>query len=73
MATIYSTHCDRSKKPDNVEYFNYSGSIISNYAKCTREIKSGIAMIKASSNKKKALFSSKLDFSLRKKVVKCYT
>ena len=35
-------------------------------------IKSRIAMAKAAFNKKKNLFTSKLDLNLRKKVVKCY-
>jgi hypothetical protein len=39
---------------------------------CTCEIKSRIAMAKAAFNKKKNLFTSKLDFNLRKKLVKCY-
>ena len=29
-------------QPDNVEYFNYLGSMITNNAKCKREIKSRI-------------------------------
>jgi hypothetical protein len=36
------------------------------------EIKSRIAMAKAAFNKKKTLFTSKLDLNLRKKLVKCY-
>jgi hypothetical protein len=40
--------------------------------KCTREIKFRIAMAKAAFNKKKTLFTSKLDLNLRKKLVKCY-
>ena len=36
------------------------------------EIKSKIAMAKAAFNKKKTLFTSKLDLNLRKKLVKCY-
>jgi hypothetical protein len=54
-----------------VEYFNYLGSVITNDARCTREIKSRIAMAKAAFNKK-TLFTSKLDLYLRKKLVKCY-
>jgi hypothetical protein len=49
------------KQLENVEYFNYLGSMITNDARCTREIKSRIAMAKAAFNKKKTLFSSKLD------------
>jgi hypothetical protein len=61
------------KKPmANVEDFYYSGSMITNDAKCTREIKARIAMVKAAFNKK-TLFTSKLDLELRKKLVKCYT
>ena len=40
--------------------------------RCTCEIKSRIAMAKAAFNKKKNLFTSKLDLNLRKKLVKCY-
>jgi hypothetical protein len=60
------------KQLDNVEYLNYLGSMITNDARCTREIKSRIAMAKAAFNKKKNLFTSKLDLNLRKKLVKCY-
>jgi hypothetical protein len=38
---------------ENVEYFNYLGSVITNDAGCTREIKSRIAMAKGAFNKKK--------------------
>ena len=40
--------------------------------RCKYEIKSRIAMAKAGFNKKKTLFTSKLDLNLRKKLVKCY-
>jgi hypothetical protein len=40
--------------------------------RCTCEIKSRIAMAKATLNIKKNLFTSKLDLNLRKKLVKCY-
>jgi hypothetical protein len=56
-----------------VGYFNYLGSLKTNYARYTREIRSRIAMAKTASSKKKALFSSKRDLNLRKKLVKCYT
>jgi hypothetical protein len=59
------------KQPEYMEYFNYLGSIITNDASCIREIKSRIVMAKAC-NKKKTLFTSKLDLNLRKKLVKCY-
>ena len=41
------------KHPENVEYFNYFGSMITNDARCAREIKSMIVMEKAAFNKKK--------------------
>jgi hypothetical protein len=46
--------------------------MITNDARCTREIKSRIAMAKAAFNIKKTLFTSKLDLKLRMKLVKCY-
>ena len=45
---------------------------VSNDGRCTREIKSRIAMAKAAFSKKKTLFTSKLDLNLRKKLIKCY-
>jgi hypothetical protein len=61
------------KKPvENVEEFNYLGNIITNDARCTREIKARIDMAIAAFNKEKTLFTSKLDLELRKKLVKCY-
>ena len=56
---------------ENAEYFNYLGSIITNYARCTCEIKSRIAMAKESFSKKKIIFTRKLVLYLRKKLVKC--
>jgi hypothetical protein len=53
------------KQLENVEYFSYLGSMITNDARCTREIKSRIAIAKAAFNKKKKLFTSKLDLNLR--------
>jgi hypothetical protein len=60
------------KQLENMEYFNYLGSMITSDARCTREIKSRIAMAKAAFNKKKNLFTSKVELNLRKKLVKCY-
>jgi hypothetical protein len=39
----------------NVEEFNYLGSMITNDARCTREIKARIAMAKTAFNRKKSL------------------
>ena len=46
--------------------------MLTNDGRCSREIKSRIAMAKAAFNKKKTLFTSKLDLNLRKKLEKCY-
>jgi hypothetical protein len=48
------------KQLENVEYFNYLDSMITSDARCTREIKTRIAMAKAA-YKKRNLFTSKLD------------
>jgi hypothetical protein len=45
--------------------------MITNNTGCTREIKSRIAKVTATFNKR-ALFTSKLDLNLSKKLVKCY-
>ena len=60
------------KQQEKVEYLSYLGNMITNDVRCKWEIKSRIAMAKAALNKKKALFTSKLDFNLKKKLVKCY-
>jgi len=46
--------------------------MLTNDGRCMCEIKSRIAMARAAFNKKKTLFTSKLDLNLRKKLVKCY-
>jgi hypothetical protein len=60
------------KKLENVKYFNYLDSMITNYARCAREMQSRIALVKAELNRKKTLFTRKFDLNLRKKRVKCY-
>ena len=55
-----------------MECFKYLGSILTNYGRCTCEIKCRIDMAKVAFNKKRALFTGILDLELRKKVVKCY-
>jgi hypothetical protein len=60
------------KKLENVEYFKYLGSMLTNDGRCTCEIKSRIAMAKSEFNKKRALFTSKIDLELQKKLVKCW-
>jgi len=46
--------------------------MLTNDGRCTREIKSRITMAEAAFSKNKTLFTSKLDFNLRKKLIKCY-
>jgi hypothetical protein len=41
------------KQPKNVEYLKYLGSMLTYEARCTREMKSRIAMAKVAFNKKK--------------------
>ena len=60
------------KQLGNVESFKYLGSILTNDGRRNCEINCGIAMAKASFNKKRTLFTSTLDLELRKKLVKCY-
>ena len=60
------------KQLENVECFKYLGSFLTNDGRCTCEIKSRIAMEKATFRKKKTLFTSKLDLNVRKKLIKCY-
>jgi hypothetical protein len=60
------------KQLENVKCFKYLGSMLTEGGRCMREIKSTIAMAKAAFNKKKNLFTSKLDLNLRKRLVRCY-
>jgi hypothetical protein len=43
------------KQLENMEFFKYLGSMLTNYGRCACEIKSRIAMAKAAFNKKRAL------------------
>jgi hypothetical protein len=58
------------KQLENVEYFNYLGSMITNNARCTREIKYTVAAMAKAAFNTKTLFTNKLDLNLRKKLVK---
>jgi len=60
------------KDLENVEYFNslYLGTLITNDARCIHEIKSRIAIAKATLNKLKALFTSKLDLKFKEENIK---
>ena len=53
------------KQLKNVECFKYLGSKLTNDGKCMCEIKSRFVMAKAAFNKKKTLFTSKLEFSFQ--------
>jgi hypothetical protein len=60
------------KQLKNVKCFKYLDSLLTDDGRCTCEIKSRIAMVKAEFNKKKNLFTSKLTLNLRKKLIKSY-
>jgi len=49
-----------------------TNGMITNDARCTREIKFRIAMAKAIFNKKKTLCTNKLELKFRNTLVKCY-
>jgi hypothetical protein len=53
------------KRMENVEYFNYLGNIKKD-ARCIRDIKTRNANAKAAFNRKKTLFTSKLNLNLKK-------
>ena len=56
------------KQLENVKCFKYLGSMLTDDGRCTCEIKSRIAMARAAFNKKKNIFTNKLDLNLRKKL-----
>jgi hypothetical protein len=58
------------EEQENMENFNYLGSMITNDTRCTCEMKYRIAMKKAAFNIIRR-FTSKLDRNLRKNLVKC--
>jgi hypothetical protein len=58
-----------TKKLKIVEYFKYLGSMVTNDARCTREIKSRIAMATQHSTRRFFYQQNGLKF---KKLVKCY-
>jgi hypothetical protein len=60
------------KQLENVEYFKYLGSILTNDGRCTCEVKCRIAMARAVFNKKRIIFTSTMELELRKKLEKCY-
>jgi len=56
---------------ENVKYFNYPGSMITNNVRCTRAITSRIVMAKTSLNKQ-ALTPANWIKHIRNKLVTCY-
>ena len=58
---------------ENMEYFNCLVSLMTNDARRATEMKCRIAMTKEAFNKLKTLFISKLDWNLRRELLKCYT
>jgi len=60
------------KQPENVEYFNHLGSMITNDARRTRKFKSRIAMAKTTFNKKKNISTCKFDLNLRNNLANFY-
>ena len=56
----------------NVEYLNWLGNIVTDYAKCTHGIRYRISVSKEAFNKTKNLSTSKLDLNLTNNLVKCY-
>jgi hypothetical protein len=60
------------KQLENVEYFSCLGSFKTYDARCKCELRPRSSLAKTALNKK-ARSSSKLDFNVKKKLVKCYT
>ena len=58
---------------ENVEYFSYLGSMITNSARSTGALKCRTVTVKAAFNKKQNLCTSRFDLNLRKKLVICHT
>ena len=50
---------------ENMEYFNYLGSMILNDARCTREIKSRTAMAKVAFNRQRNIFDQQNELKLK--------
>ena len=57
---------------ENAKCFSCLSSVVINYARCTHEAKSRTDMTKTAFNRKKTLFTRRLDLNLRKELVKCY-
>jgi hypothetical protein len=73
QATTSNTVYDNQKQIQNVEWSKYLGTLITDDARRICVIESRIAVSNTAFNKKKTLFTSKLDLSVRKEPVKCYS
>jgi hypothetical protein len=58
------------KQLENVEYFNYLGSMITSDARCTREIKSRIAMAKNSIQQEEKSFHQQTGIKFKEETSK---
>jgi hypothetical protein len=58
---------------ENFEFLKYLCSMLTNDGRYACEIKSRISMAIATFNKKKALFTDKMELEFRKKLVNCYS
>jgi hypothetical protein len=54
----------------NVEYFSYFASRITNGARCTRKIKSRIALVNAACKKKKIFFNHQISLKVKEETSK---
>ena len=70
--TIANNNYDRPGQLENVKCFKYLGNMLTEAGRYTCEIKFSIAMANAVFNKKKNLFTNKLDLNWRKRLVRCY-
>jgi hypothetical protein len=59
-------------QPENVGLLSYLCGMMTNDVRYTPDIISRISMAKVAFNKKKNLFTSKLDLNLNKKLDECY-
>jgi hypothetical protein len=64
-AKILSADCDTSKVAAECGIFQLFGRMITNDARCTHEMKPRILIPRAAFNKKKNLFTSKLDLKFK--------
>jgi len=56
------------RQPENVKYSIYLGNMITDDARCTCEIQSGIDMARAAFNKMETLFVRKLNLKLKEEI-----